>query len=486
MSLTLTVLLSLISAAILAGRVYEILNLTDAATGFLLVGGVVMNPYILALVAVITLCCGIIIFSQYKVVEPYYSHTSKYTAFIAGAAMAVAGILAAPYKVEAPFFIAGGMALLIMAGAGLGKKKSDYLVMVLLLAFAAGLCMDVVTFNVFTYHNTQFLTKVLSYMCIIAFMLTVLKNVYVPSKFSRMMIYVAGMLSFAACSMMSLADIICYIIEGGQSLVYLLMKIAVALFGVYAFDNAVSAIPDKKEISKAKKKIEAKRFAAPEETAEKGSNAVQEKDKVVQHTEASLKAESNNQEKGFVDTFAGAELAQMFDDFAEEKSEHIQQNDTSAEYLAEKVVLKENAEDEVLKYEMFSELFGSDTKTEISVPQPQGILSETRSFKRFAAPKLDETAPEYDMLKSMFRGEDTSQYDVPQAEETKADKKRSLFGAKKEKSVKIKETALKSERKEDTVLKQPELPDKKTFAAAQPKVSKTKNDTKKVVYKKPK
>ena len=45
---------------------------------------------------------------------------------------------------------------------------------------------------------------------------------------------------------------------------------------------------------------------------------------------------------------------------------------------------------------------------------------------------------------------------------------------------------LKSERKEDTVLKQPELPDKNTFAAAQPKALKTKNDTKKVVYKKPK
>ena len=77
MSLTLTILLSLFSAGILAGRVYEILNLTDASTGFLLVNGIIMNPYILGIFAVITLCCGILIFGSYKTVKPYYSKSSK-------------------------------------------------------------------------------------------------------------------------------------------------------------------------------------------------------------------------------------------------------------------------------------------------------------------------------------------------------------------------------------------------------------------------
>ena len=73
MSLALTILLTLLSAGILAGRVYEIINLTDANTGFLLVKGIVMNPYILGIFAVITLCCGILIFGSCRKAEPYYS-----------------------------------------------------------------------------------------------------------------------------------------------------------------------------------------------------------------------------------------------------------------------------------------------------------------------------------------------------------------------------------------------------------------------------
>ena len=208
MSLTLTVLLSLLSAGILAGRVYEILNLTDAFTGFLIVNGVVMNPYVIGLFVVITLCCGILIFGSGKAAVPYYSKSSKVTCILAGVGFVAAAVPAMQFEVTAPFFIAGGAALIIMGITGLGKKKTDIAVMLLMLGFAAGMCMDVVSFDVNTYHNTVFVQNVMEYLCIIAFMLTVVKNVYLPSKYSRMFLYVTGMLSFSVCSMMNVADII--------------------------------------------------------------------------------------------------------------------------------------------------------------------------------------------------------------------------------------------------------------------------------------
>ena len=142
------------------------------------------------------------------------------------------------------------------------------------------------------------------------------------------------------------------------------------------------------------------------------------------------------------------------------------------------------------KYQMLSELFKTEEQIENSVQQTENILSETRSFKKFSQPKLEESAPEYDMLKSIFKGEDISQYDLTEEGkavkvvegEEKTKKKRSLFGSKKDKT----ETAKPENKpiKEESVLK-PQSAVKNTFVADKSKSSAT-TQTKKVVYKKPK
>ena len=432
MSLTLTILLALLSAGLLAGRVYEILYLTDAATGFLLVNGIVMNPYILGIFAVITVCCGILIFGSYKKAAPFYSASSKYTAFIAGVSLTVAGVLSLQSEAVAPFFIAGGTALVIMSVAGLGKRKTDILVMLLMLVFAAGMCMDVVSFDVSTYHNTVFLQNVLEYICMAAFLLTLVKNVYMPAKTSRMMLYVTGMLAFAVCSMMNIADIICYVIADGQNLYQMLMYIAAALFGVFAFDTAVSVIPEKN--SKENNKTESCKDAVSDS--------------------------ENCDETEDWERFAAAENEKRFENFEENKTP-VFMNEANSDIEED-----ENS----LKHTIFSELFGENTEKSISAEEPHSILSETRSFKKFSQPKFDESSPEYDMLKSMFRGEDTSQYqfettELPKAEkeQKKQNEKHSVFGAGKK-------NQMQSERNAET-----ETDSKKV-----------KTDTKKIVYKKPK
>ena len=460
MSLALTILLSLLSAGILAGRVYEIINLTDANTGFLLVNGIVMNPYILGIFAVITLCCGILIFGSCRKAEPYYSASSKYTAFFTGAALVAAGVLSIQYEAIAPFFISGGLALIIMGITALGKKKTDIVVMILLLGFAMGMCMDVVSFDVSTYHNTVFMQNVLEYICMSAFMLTVVKNVYLPSKCSRMMLYVTGMFSFAVCSMMNIADIICYVLTGGQELYQIFVYAATALFGIFAFDTAVSSLPDKKE---------AEKNTAEEQIAETNDES--------EHSDK-LDADETTETS---ELFAVNEIEKMLETVSEEKTEdkHIEGNIGMVDVPA-----TEETDVTVSKYTMISELFGSETEKQIQA-ESRSILGETRSFKTVSQPKVDESAPQYDMLKGMFMGEDTSQYDFDTEETEKTvkkqpekKKKHSLFGKNK---------------KEKTVAEnqQEEIPDtyeneKSVQRVKEQTAKKTKTDTQKIVYKKPK
>lgn len=521
MSLTLTILLSLFSAGILAGRVYEILNLTDVSTGFLLVNGIVMNPYILGIFVVIALCCGILIFSSYKTVKPYYSKSSKYTAVLAGAAFIAAGGFAFKVEIIAPFFIAGGAALIVMAITDLGKKKTDIAVMLLMLAFAAGMCMDVVSFNVSTYHNTVFMQNVLEYLCISVFMLMMVKNVYMPSKHSRMMLYVTGMLTFAVCSMMNIADIICYVMTGGQSLYQVLIYVAMALFGIFAFDTAVSAIPSQKEIKKDiedVQKHDVTEYIEKTETKESFEENIAENTVEAQTAEnETVEAEETESEKEelsvakdeIADAFAQSELEQMFDTFAEEKADNNFENNEIKD-IAQEVVLKEETENDISKYAMVSELFGAQAETEITAQLPQNIFSETRSFKKFSQPKLEESAPEYDMLKSMFKGEDTSQYQLDvEDNDIKKDKKqlqpkqkRSLFSINKKEKIKEEKTVEEKvvEKKDIVENVQPEKTEiihkndsttakqteKTKFVSSESRKKVSKTETKKIVYKKPK
>lgn len=487
MSLTLTVLLSLLSAGILAGRVYEILNLTDAFTGFLIVNGVVMNPYVIGLFVVITLCCGILIFGSGKAAVPYYSKSSKVTCILAGVGFVAAAVPAMQFEVTAPFFIAGGAALIIMGITGLGKKKTDIAVMLLMLGFAAGMCMDVVSFDVNTYHNTVFVQNVMEYLCIIAFMLTVVKNVYLPSKYSRMFLYVTGMLSFSVCSMMNVADIICYFITGGQALYKLFMYIATAMFGVFAFDTAISAIPVKNK----KKTVREDKYIH-DESVEKDYAEERADMTVSEENDAFDKSETEDKTE-LTEVFAVNELEKMFEAIAEERAEKNTEGSENDVYTAEEFLIKEETDENAIKHTMFSELFGRETQDYIP-SEHHSILSETRSFKKISQPKLDESAHEYDMLKSMFKGEDTSQYQF-EAEETEnttarnseKKKKRSFFGgSKKENTARGKSVTEKSASEHKNVSGDTIVKERTKFTAEEQTAGKLKSETKKIVYKKPK
>ncbi len=247
MTIALTVLLSLLSLGILAGRIYEILRLTDPQTGFFIYKGIVFNPYILVIFTVITVCCAVIIFGGNKKVKPFFSRSSKIIAVASGAMFLVYGVMSAGDGVTSVFIIAGGIALVLMGIFGLKPSVNalNIATVVLSVVFIAGLCLDVIVFNVSTVHNIVFIKNALSYMAAGLFLLLVMKNVYAPSVYSGMLLYITGIIAFVMCGVMNIADIIAMAIEGQAILPQLFFNAAFGFFGFFAFDNAISVMPKK-------------------------------------------------------------------------------------------------------------------------------------------------------------------------------------------------------------------------------------------------
>ena len=245
MTIALTVLLSLLSLGILAGRIYEILKLTDPQTGFFIYKGIVFNPYILVIFTVITICCAVLIFGGNKKVKPFFSQSSKIIALAAGAMFLIYGVMSAGDGITSVFIIAGGIALVLMGIFELKPSVNavNIATVVLIVVFIAGLCLDVIIFNVSTIHNIVFIKNALSYMAAGLFLLMVMKNVFAPSVYSGMLLYITGIIAFVMCGVMNIADIIAMAVAGQAVLPQLFFNAGFGFFGFFAFDNAISVMP---------------------------------------------------------------------------------------------------------------------------------------------------------------------------------------------------------------------------------------------------
>ncbi len=246
MSLGLSVLICLLSVGILAGRVYEILSLTDWETGFLITKGIALNPVLLAIFVLITVCCGVLIWGGEKNTEPFFSKSSGIIADLAGVAFVAFGVMQFSESRAAVLMIVGGAALLLLGITKLGGKPKDAVIVIMLTAFVAGLCLDIIIFDVYSVYYTEFMHRVLSYTSVVLLLLAVLKNVYAPSKNSRMLLYVSGFICFAFSGMFSIAQIICSFATGQEFTSDTVKNIAFVLMGIYALDNALSVLPKNK------------------------------------------------------------------------------------------------------------------------------------------------------------------------------------------------------------------------------------------------
>ena len=159
----------------------------------------------------------------------------------------VYGVMVLQNSKTAVFMICGAVALVITGVLGLKPKAgiADIAVVIFTVIFVVGLCLDIIVFDVNTIHNTAFFKNALSYISLGMFLLCVLKNVYSPSAKSPMLLYITGMLAFALCGIMNIADIAVMVMGGNSVLPDLFADAGFAFAGFFALDNAVSVIPSK-------------------------------------------------------------------------------------------------------------------------------------------------------------------------------------------------------------------------------------------------
>jgi len=157
----------------------------------------------------------------------------------------VYGVMSAGDGITSVFVIAGGIALVLMGIFGLRPAANavNIAVVVLIVVFIAGLCLDVIIFNVSTIHNIAFIKNALSYMAAGLFLLFVMKNVFAPSVHSGMLLYITGIIAFVMCGVMNIADIIAMAVNGQAVLPQLFFNAGFGFFGFFAFDNAISVMP---------------------------------------------------------------------------------------------------------------------------------------------------------------------------------------------------------------------------------------------------
>lgn len=247
MATAVTVLIGILSAGLLAGRIYELLRLIDPATGFFIYKGIVFNPVVLALFAVIVICCGVLVFGDEKTQSSFFSKSSRPIAVAAGVmflAFAVSGFMAGGVPVVSA---AAAVAMLTIGIAGLSVAVSVKNILAILSAmvFFIGSCLEVIVGNVCTIHNIEFTKNALCTVAAGLLLVAVMKNIWSPSKYSKMLIYIAGVLAFAMCGIMHIADIVNIAATASVQPQQLLLHAGYAFVGIYGLDNAVSALPKK-------------------------------------------------------------------------------------------------------------------------------------------------------------------------------------------------------------------------------------------------
>ncbi|MEG0019647.1 MAG: hypothetical protein RR728_03785 [Oscillospiraceae bacterium] len=252
MALVLNILLSAISMGIFAGRLYELINLTDAATNFITFNGIIFNPYILPIFVLITICCGVLILGDIKSGKVFFARSAGVFSAFAGISFLIHIFMSLSADTNEMlnrnrlifFVMIGAFGLIALGTVGLKGKKYEIAIVIMIIIFCIGLCLNAIVFNVSSIYNIKFLQESLSDVSIALFFLLVFKNVYSPSKYSIIQLYVAGFLCFVLCGIMSMANIAYGYISNTISVSELFLQSGYAFIGLYAAATAFLTIPN--------------------------------------------------------------------------------------------------------------------------------------------------------------------------------------------------------------------------------------------------
>ena len=241
MTVFLNVLFIFVGVLFFAGRMYEVMYLLEEGTHFLTSQGIVSTLPMLAIVFLISICCGVLVFADK---EP----EAKGLKFPVG----VFGFAAAPFLVFASvlniigifqtggflgydiMMILGAIGLVMLGIMNIKGKKKEKLPVVMVMMIPLALAMNAVILKVQPLANTMYLYTSLSAITLTVFFLMLFKSAYAPSATSLPVLYVSALVNFMVSGAAALANFIGGFFASSLPLAEILLNVALAVMGIYS------------------------------------------------------------------------------------------------------------------------------------------------------------------------------------------------------------------------------------------------------------
>ena len=281
MTVFLNVLFIFVGVLFFAGRMYEVMYLLEEGTHFLTSQGIVSTLPMLAIVFLISICCGVLVFADK---EP----EAKGLKFPVG----VFGFAAAPFLVFASvlniigifqtggflgydiMMILGAIGLVMLGIMNIKGKKKEKLPVVMVMMIPLALAMNAVILKVQPLANTMYLYTSLSAITLTVFFLMLFKSAYAPSATSLPVLYVSALVNFMVSGAAALANFIGGFFASSLPLAEILLNVALAVLGIYSLFIAFYIMPSAERPKAQPKQPEAKK-AKPAKASKKTQKLVE-------------------------------------------------------------------------------------------------------------------------------------------------------------------------------------------------------------------
>ena len=251
MSIILNVMLVAVAVFFFAGRLYEIIALTDTATGFIVGKAVVTSGFMMAIICIMAVCCGVIMFSGNYTGKKMKKMPVGVFGYAAGFFFIAGGIISSINCFRFGGFIGyhileilGGIGLVMLGISHIRGKKNEILPMLFTVLMCIGVCLNSIVYEIKTIRDTDYMMRTLAGVTALLFFIMLFKNIIFPDKTAKMMLYITAQLNFTFGGIGSLAAVIGNLVNGTSDFPQMLYNLGFVVLGVYSLFIAFLISPE--------------------------------------------------------------------------------------------------------------------------------------------------------------------------------------------------------------------------------------------------
>lgn len=250
MAVFLNLIFIFISILFFAGRLYEIINLTGGADGFI-THGIVSTLPMLAALAVIAVCCGVITFAGKGAGQKIKKLPMGFFGFAAGLVFIAAGVFTVMdifarggFLLYPAAMILGAIGLILLGLYDIKGKSKEKIPFVLVMLLPVFTCLNNLVYDIQTIYNTVYLLKSISAIVCLLFFIFLFKSVYNSKNSTLMFLHIFALLNFAFSGASSAAHLAGYITKGGLPIGETLAYAGFLILGFYSLFISFCIIPE--------------------------------------------------------------------------------------------------------------------------------------------------------------------------------------------------------------------------------------------------